>query len=282
MSERKVINKYYPPEWDPAKEEAEAEAAARARKAKRKRKGGGDAPSAGPKVRMMLPMTVQCGDATCASFLTAGTKLYARKETAPEHRYLGKITVHRFRMRCPACGSPFSIRTDPANAGYACDEGCSRPYEEVLRKEGEAARQLEMTRSERGREGEGNAQETGRPAQGTNPLVWSRPAEGEASRLALRTAGEIERLRRQSDARGTAADRVRDDAALSALLDRVHGPADNGLRLPAPPPRPPLPLPAPAHAHAPAPAPAPAPDPFAAVLDLMRAAKTKRDEPRAL
>jgi len=259
MSERKVINKYYPPDWDPAKEEAEAAAKRKAKKRKAGSDGGG-----GPKVRMMLPMTVQCGDASCGSFLTAGTKLYARKEAAPEHKYLGKVAVHRFRMRCPACGHPFAIRTDPANAGYVCDDGCTRPYEALIQREGEAAKRLEEAREGRRRE-EGAREGGGRQ----NPLVWSRPSEGEAGGAALREAGEIERLRRQNETRGEVEKGVRDEAAVMSLLDRIHGRASGdgpAAQLPAPPPPPSE----------------EGEDPFADVLGLMRATKARRDGARPL
>jgi hypothetical protein len=62
MSERKVLNKYYPPDFDHTKLE----------KVVRPRDKQDN-------VRMMLPMSVRCD--TCGNFLYIGTKFNMRKET---------------------------------------------------------------------------------------------------------------------------------------------------------------------------------------------------------
>lgn len=65
-----VLNKYYPPDFDPAE------------MPKRKRPKTNDM-----KVRMMLPMTVQCR--TCGHFMYKGTKFNTRKEDVLGENYLG-------------------------------------------------------------------------------------------------------------------------------------------------------------------------------------------------
>ena len=70
MAERKVLVKYYPPDFDP-------KSLARGFRAKDKQDS----------VRMMLPMSVRCD--TCGNFLYIGTKFNMRKETCRDIDYLG-------------------------------------------------------------------------------------------------------------------------------------------------------------------------------------------------
>ena len=109
MGERKVLNKYIPPDFDPAK-------IPRGKSAK-----GGQI-----KVRIMLPMTICCN--TCGEFIVKGTKFNARKEDVKGEDYLG-MRIFRFYFRCTRCAAELAMKTDPKNGDYVVEAGASRNYE---------------------------------------------------------------------------------------------------------------------------------------------------------
>lgn len=109
MAERKVLIKYYPPNFDPD------------RLIKNKR----------PKdkqdnVRMMLPMSLRCS--TCGNYLYIGTKFNMRKETCLDEDYLG-IRIYRFYLKCTQCYAEITFKTDPKNSDYVVEHGGVRNYE---------------------------------------------------------------------------------------------------------------------------------------------------------
>ena len=86
MAERKVLNKYYPSDFDPDK--------LRTIEQKRTAKICN--------VRMMLPMTMKCY--TCGTYTYIGTKCNMKVEPVQDEDYLG-ITLYRFYYRCSNCYS---------------------------------------------------------------------------------------------------------------------------------------------------------------------------------
>jgi len=109
MAERKVIQKYYPPDFDPS--------------AIPRRKGQS---SSQVKIRMMLPMTIQCK--VCGEFMYSGRKFNSRKETVEGEEYLG-LKVFRFYIRCTRCASEVTFKTDPKNSDYVAEHNCIRTFE---------------------------------------------------------------------------------------------------------------------------------------------------------
>lgn len=108
MADRKVLIKYYPPDFNPER---------LIRNPKQTDKQD--------HVRMMLPFSLKCY--TCGNYLYIGTKFNMRKETCDED-YLG-IPILRFYMKCTYCYSEITIKTDPKNHDYVCENGGSRNYE---------------------------------------------------------------------------------------------------------------------------------------------------------
>ena len=133
MGERKVLNKYIPPDFDPSKIP------------KGKGLKGGQM-----KVRMMLPMSVCCN--TCGNYIVKGTKFNSRKEDVVGEDYLG-ITIFRFYFRCTRCSAEIAMKTDPKNSDYIVETGASRNFEPWREKDAAKAEAEE----EREAEEEGNS-----------------------------------------------------------------------------------------------------------------------------
>ena len=111
MSERKVLSKYYPPDFDPSK-------ITRQRGPK----------NAGPKlqtVRLMAPFSMKCTH--CGEFIYKGRKFNARKETTDQKYY--NIAIFRFYIRCTRCSGEITFKTDPKNMDYECERGAKRNFE---------------------------------------------------------------------------------------------------------------------------------------------------------
>lgn len=109
MGERKVLNKYYPADFDPSK---------LPKKARPKNNQ--------QKVRVMLPMTVCCD--TCHEYIYKGKKFNSRKETVEGEEYLG-IKIYRFYIKCTKCSSELTFKTDPEHSDYNAELGCTRNFE---------------------------------------------------------------------------------------------------------------------------------------------------------
>ncbi|KAJ7099589.1 CWC16 protein [Mycena belliarum] len=109
MAERKVLNKYFPPDFDP-------ELIPRRR---------------GPKnsqqvVRLMAPFSMRCN--TCGEYIYKGKKFNARKETVDGEDYYG-IKIFRFYIKCTLCSAEITFKTDPKNTDYLAEHGASRNFE---------------------------------------------------------------------------------------------------------------------------------------------------------
>ncbi|KAK5119865.1 hypothetical protein LTR85_007191 [Meristemomyces frigidus] len=111
MSERKVLQKYYPPDFDPSAIE--------------RRRGP---KQTGPKqqtVRLMAPFSMKC--TSCGEYIYKGRKFNARKETTDEKYYA--ISIFRFYIRCTRCSAEITFKTDPKHMDYTCERGAKRNFE---------------------------------------------------------------------------------------------------------------------------------------------------------
>ena len=129
MSERKVLTKYYPPDFDPSKIE--------------RRRGP---KQTGPKqqtVRLMAPFSMKC--TRCGEYIYKGRKFNGRKETTDEKYYA--ITIFRFYIRCTRCSAEITFKTDPKNMDYECERGAKRNFE--VWREAKLAEETEEERLDR-------------------------------------------------------------------------------------------------------------------------------------
>ncbi|XP_052889232.1 splicing factor YJU2 [Anopheles moucheti] len=131
MSERKVLNKYYPPDFDPSK-------IPRVKLPKNRQYT----------VRLMAPFNMRC--VTCGEYIYKGKKFNARKEDVENEDYLG-IRIYRFYIKCTRCLQEISFKTDPRNTDYEIEAGATRNFmalklaEEQARRAEEEAREEEAT-----------------------------------------------------------------------------------------------------------------------------------------
>jgi len=116
MSERKVLNKYYPPDFDPSKIP----------------KNKGPPRNATFVIRLMAPCNMRC--TTCGEYIYKGRKFNARKEDVDDMSYLG-LRIYRFYIKCTACVSEICFRTDPENTDYVLESGATRNFEALKKAE---------------------------------------------------------------------------------------------------------------------------------------------------
>ncbi|XP_072164608.1 splicing factor YJU2-like [Diadema setosum] len=109
MSERKVLNKYYPPDFDPSK-------IPKLRLARERQYT----------VRIMAPFNMQCK--VCGEYIYKGKKFNAKTENIHNENYLG-LRKYRFYIRCPKCIGEVVFKTDPENEDYTLEQGAVRLFE---------------------------------------------------------------------------------------------------------------------------------------------------------
>ncbi|KAK0182976.1 hypothetical protein PV327_001055 [Microctonus hyperodae] len=123
MSERKVLNKYYPPDFDPSK-------IPRMKLARNRQYT----------VRLMAPFNMRCE--TCGEYIYKGKKFNARKEDVEGDDYLG-IRIYRFYIKCTRCLQEISFKTDPKNTDYEIEAGATQKRTQQSKQELELLESLE-------------------------------------------------------------------------------------------------------------------------------------------
>ncbi|KAM7534166.1 hypothetical protein Aperf_G00000112004 [Anoplocephala perfoliata] len=110
MTERKVLNKYFPPDYDPSK-------IPRLKRGSKSRQFN---------IRTMAPFNMRC--LTCNGYIYKAKKFNSRMETAEGVDYLG-LRHYRFYIRCPGCCAEIIWRTDLESNDYVIESGAKRNFE---------------------------------------------------------------------------------------------------------------------------------------------------------
>ena len=131
MSERKVLSKYYPPDFDPSK-------------ISRRKHAHPSAKGRQQPVRLMTPFSMRCN--TCGEYIYHGKKFNARKEDAQE-TYLS-IKIFRFYIRCTRCSAEITFKTDPKNNDYVAERGAQRNFEPWREEKPEETEEERLARLE--------------------------------------------------------------------------------------------------------------------------------------
>jgi hypothetical protein len=71
---------------------------------------------------------------TCGEYIYKGRKFNSRKEDVDDMNHLG-LRIFRFYIKCTACLSEISFRTDPANTDYVLEAGATRNFEALSKAE---------------------------------------------------------------------------------------------------------------------------------------------------
>lgn len=127
MSERKVLNKYYPPDYDPSK----------VPRLKNKKKPND--------VRIMAPFNMRCN--TCGNYIGRATKFNANKETCEDDSYKG-LLIFRFYLKCPRCMARIILKTNPKDGCYEVEHGATENFMALKMAEKQAQDEIEAEEEE--------------------------------------------------------------------------------------------------------------------------------------
>ena len=117
MAERKSVNKYYPPDWDPSKGSLNTYHGSHPlrERASRLRSHGILV------VRFEMPFAVHC--TACHAMIDKGVRFNADKQRVGNYF---STPLFSFTMRCPLCANQIRVDTDPKARDYALVEGARR------------------------------------------------------------------------------------------------------------------------------------------------------------
>lgn len=116
MAERKAVNKYYPPDWDPSKGSVNKTRNSHPLRARARKLDQGILV-----VRFEMPFNVWC--MKCDNHVAMGVRYNAEKSTIG-HYY--STPIYRFKMKCHLCDNYFEIDTDPAKFDYIVNSGARK------------------------------------------------------------------------------------------------------------------------------------------------------------
>ncbi|KXS17483.1 DUF572-domain-containing protein [Gonapodya prolifera JEL478] len=128
MADRKNVNKYYPPDWDPSKGSINTYMGSHPLRERAKRlKTEGILV-----IRFEMPFNIWCGG--CGNHIGMGVRYNAQKKKVGNYY---STPILQFRMKCHLCDNWIEITTDPKNAEYVVTAGARRKNEEYTAEDAE-------------------------------------------------------------------------------------------------------------------------------------------------
>jgi coiled-coil domain-containing protein 130 len=127
MADRKAINKYYPPDWDPSKGSINNHKKSHPLRDRARKIDQGILV-----VRFELPFNVWC--LKCNNHVAMGVRFNAEKSRVGSYY---TTPIYQFRMKCHLCDNYFVIRTDPSKFDYCIEEGARRQIMHTTEQEDE-------------------------------------------------------------------------------------------------------------------------------------------------
>ena len=116
MGERKGVNKWYPPDYDPNKGGLNKWQGTHALRERARKIHLGILI-----IRFEMPYNVWCEG--CGLHVGMGVRFNAEKKKIGMYY---TTPVYQFRMKCTMCDNHYEIKTDPANLDYVCVSGARR------------------------------------------------------------------------------------------------------------------------------------------------------------
>lgn len=117
MAERKAVNRYYPPDWDPKKHGS----INKYRNSHPLRERARKLHLGILVIRFEMPYNIWCNG--CGNHIGTGVRYNAEKSKIGMYY---STPIYKFRMKCHLCNNHFEIKTDPQNMDYEIISGASR------------------------------------------------------------------------------------------------------------------------------------------------------------
>lgn len=116
MADRRAVNKYYPPDWEPSKGSLNTYQKSHHLRARARKIDEGILV-----VRFEMPFSIWCS--SCDNHIGMGVRYNAEKSRVGSYH---TTPIYQFVMKCHLCDNHFEIQTDPRNLDYVIIKGARR------------------------------------------------------------------------------------------------------------------------------------------------------------
>lgn len=129
MADRRAVNKYYPPDWDPSKGSINTLRNSHPLRHRAKKLNEGILV-----VRFEMPFNIWC--LKCENHIGVGVRYNAEKSRTGSYY---SSPIFKFKMKCHLCDNHFEIQSDPAKFDYNIISGARK---QIVRTESDESEQL--------------------------------------------------------------------------------------------------------------------------------------------